>query len=132
MLPIQKAIFNLRERHIKSLSGNEKVYCDIQDKSASYIVWMIIAIEKGFSILKIAFSDCFFLQLSHHYFLWYSGKLIFHLRWGRSKWADISMSVPQLQVGLIGSRKLCLNSCSRRWLKPSLILVNNLTPLRLF
>ena len=65
MLPIQKAIFNLKERYIKSLSGNEKVYCDIQDKSASYIVWMIIAIEKEFSILKIAFSYNFPITISY-------------------------------------------------------------------
>ena len=45
----------------------------------------------------------------------------------RSKWADVSVSLPQLQIGLSESWKLCLNLCSRRWLKPNLNLVNNLT-----
>lgn len=36
MLTLQKAIFNLKERHIKSRI-NLKVYRDIQDKIVSYI-----------------------------------------------------------------------------------------------
>ena len=39
---------------------------------------------------------------------------------------------PQLQIGLSESRKPCLNSCSRRWLRPSLSLVSNLIPLGLW
>ena len=50
----------------------------------------------------------------------------------RRKWADVSISLPQLQIGLSESWKLCLNLCSRRWLKPNLNLVNNLTPLGLW
>ena len=92
---------------------------------------IIIALEKGFSNFKITFSYRSILKCSHQHFLWYSQKLIFQLRKGRSKWADISLFVPQLQIGLIESQKLCLNSCSRRWFKPSLNLVNNLTPSRL-
>ena len=48
------------------------------------------------------------------------------------KWADVSISLPQPQIGLSESWKLCLNLCSRRWLKPNLNLVNNLTPLGLW
>ena len=44
----------------------------------------------------------------------------------RRKWADFSISLPQLQIALSESWKLCLNLCSRRWLKPNLNLVNNL------
>ena len=50
----------------------------------------------------------------------------------RRKWPDVSVSLPQLQIGLSESWKLCLNLCSRRWLKPNLNLVNNLTPLGLW
>ena len=39
---------------------------------------------------------------------------------------------PQQQIGLIESRKPCLNLCSPRWLRPSLSLVSNLTPLGLW
>ena len=50
----------------------------------------------------------------------------------RRKRADVSISLPQLRIGLIESWKLCLNLCSRRWLKSNLNLVNNLTPLGLW
>ena len=50
----------------------------------------------------------------------------------RRKWADVSISLPQLKIGLSEAWKLCLNWCSRRWLKPNLNLVNNLTPLGLW
>ena len=50
----------------------------------------------------------------------------------RRKWADVSISLPQLQIGLSESWKLCLNLCSWRWLKPNLNLVNNLTHLGLW
>ena len=55
-------------------------------------------------------------------------------RWGqwRRQWAEVSLSLPQLRIGLSESWKPCLNLCSRRWLKPSLNLVSNLTPLRLW
>ena len=39
---------------------------------------------------------------------------------------------PQLRIGLSESRKPCLNSCSWRWLRPSLSLVSNLIPLGLW
>ena len=53
-------------------------------------------------------------------------------QWGqwRRKWAKVSILLPQLQTGLSVYWKSCLNLCSRRWLKPSLNLVSNLTPLR--
>ena len=54
------------------------------------------------------------------------------LRQWRSKWTDVSISLPQLQIGLSESWKLCLNLCSRRWLKPNLKLVNKLTRLGLW
>ena len=54
------------------------------------------------------------------------------LRQWRRKWADDSISLPLLHIGLSVSWKLCLNLCSRRWLKPNLNLVNNLTPLGLW
>ena len=50
----------------------------------------------------------------------------------RWKWADVSISLPQLQIGFIESWTLCLNLCSRRWLKHNLNLVDNLTPLGLW
>ena len=50
----------------------------------------------------------------------------------RRKWADFSISLPQLQIALSESWKLCLNLCSRRWLKPYLNLGNNLTSLGLW
>ena len=53
------------------------------------------------------------------------------IQWTR-KWTDVSISLPQLQIGLSESWKLCLNLRSRRWLKPNLNLVNNLTPLGLW
>ena len=46
--------------------------------------------------------------------------------------SEVSISLPQLQIGLSVSWKPCLNLCSRKWLKPSLDLVSNLTPLRLW
>ena len=42
------------------------------------------------------------------------------------------MSWSQLQIGLSESRKPCLNLCSQRWLRPSLSLASNLTPLGLW
>ena len=45
------------------------------------------------------------------------------------KWQAVSMSKPQLQIGLSESRKPCLNLWSRRWLKPSRNLVRCLIPL---
>ena len=54
------------------------------------------------------------------------------LGYWRRKWADVSISLPQLHIGLSKSWNLCLNLCSRRWLKPNLDLVNNLTPLGLW
>ena len=55
-----------------------------------------------------------------------------NLGYWRRKWADVSISLPQLHIGLGKSWNLCLNLCSRRWLKPNLDLVNNLTPLGLW
>ena len=50
----------------------------------------------------------------------------------RRKCAVDSISKPQLQNGFKESWKLYLNLCSRSWLKPSLSLVINLIPLRLW
>ena len=50
----------------------------------------------------------------------------------RKKWTDISISLPHFQIGLSKSQKLCLNLCSRRWLKLNLNLVKNLTPFGLW
>ena len=47
----------------------------------------------------------------------------------RGKWTDVLISLPQLQIGLIESWKLCLNLCLWRWLKHNLNLVNNWTPM---
>ena len=49
--------------------------------------------------------------------------------WGqwRRKWAELSVSISQLQIGVGELWKPCLNLCSRRWLKPSLNLVSNLS-----
>ena len=51
---------------------------------------------------------------------------------GRRKWTDVSISLPQLQIGLSETWKLCLNLWSRKWPKRNLSLVNNLTPLGLW
>ena len=62
-------------------------------------------------------------------------KVNLSLKWleqWRRKWADVSMSWPQLQTGLSESRRPCWNLCSQRWLRPSLSLVSNLTSLRLW
>ena len=50
----------------------------------------------------------------------------------RRKCAVDSISKPQLQNGFKESWKLCLNLCSRKWLKPSRSLVINLIPLGLW
>ena len=52
-------------------------------------------------------------------------------QWKR-KCAVDSISKPQLQNGFKESWKLCLNLCSRKWLKPSRSLVINLIPLGLW
>ena len=53
-------------------------------------------------------------------------------QWRRT-WADVSISLAQLQIGLSESWKLMVtNLRSRRWLKPNLNLVNKLTPLGLW
>ena len=54
------------------------------------------------------------------------------LRKWRRKWADVSVSLLRLQIGLSESWKLCLNLCLRRWLKSNLNLVNNVTHLGLW
>ena len=51
-------------------------------------------------------------------------------QWSK-KWHVVSISNPQLQIGLSESRKPCLNLCSRRWLKPRRSLVRYLIPLML-
>ena len=52
-------------------------------------------------------------------------------QWRRKRAVD-SISKPQLQNGFKESWKLCLNLCSRKWLKPSRSLVINLIPLGLW
>ena len=52
-------------------------------------------------------------------------------QWRRKCEVD-SISKPQLQNGFKESWKLCLNLCSRKWLKPSRSLVINLIPLGLW
>ena len=44
-----------------------------------------------------------------------------------NKWVGVSMSWPQMQIGLSEFRRPCLNLCSWRWLRPSLNLVSYLT-----
>ena len=86
-----------------------------------YIVSITIAVKKGFSNLRI--TSCENVPIDASYDLSFE-KLV--------QWADVSISLPQLQIGLSQSWKLCLNLCSRRWLKPNLNIVNNLTPLELW
>ena len=50
----------------------------------------------------------------------------------RKKWAEGSISWPQLHEGFILSWTLCLNSCSLQWLRPSLSLVISFIPLGLW
>ena len=50
----------------------------------------------------------------------------------RKKWMEHSISWPQLHKGFIASWKLCLNSSSLKWLRPSLSLVISLIPLGLW
>ena len=50
----------------------------------------------------------------------------------RKKWITGSTSLPQLHKGLIESWKLCLNLCSRKWLRPSRNLVIYLIPIGLW
>ena len=42
------------------------------------------------------------------------------------------MSLPQQQIGFKQSRKLCLNLCSRRWIKPKPSLVISFIPIGLW
>ena len=44
----------------------------------------------------------------------------------------ISISLSQQLIGFTQSRKLCLNLCSRRWLKPNLNLVIGFIPIELW
>ena len=37
----------------------------------------------------------------------------------RKNWFNVSISNPQLQIGLSVSKKLCLNLCSLKWLRPT-------------
>ena len=57
---------------------------------------------------------------------------VLHMGQWRRKCAVDSISKPQLQNGFKESWKLCLNLCSRKWLKPSRSLVINLIPLGLW
>ena len=50
----------------------------------------------------------------------------------RRKWTDLSISLPQLQIGLNEYWKLCLNLCSGWWLEPNLNLVNKSVTLGLW
>ena len=52
-------------------------------------------------------------------------------QWSR-RGVEFSISLPQRQIGLRQSWKLCLNPCSWRWLKPKHNLVNSLIPLGLW
>ena len=49
-------------------------------------------------------------------------------QWSK-KWHVVSISNPQLQIGLSESRKPCLKLCSQRWLNPRCSLVRYLIPL---
>ena len=51
-------------------------------------------------------------------------------KWGqwRSKWAEVLISLPQLQIGSTESWKPCLNLCTQRLLNLSLNLISNLPP----
>ena len=57
--------------------------------------------------------------------------LLYKGQW-RKKWITGSTSLPQLHKGLIESWKLCLNLCSRKWLRPSRNLVIYLIPIGLW
>ena len=37
----------------------------------------------------------------------------------RKNWFNVSISKPQMQIGLSVSKKLCLNLCSLKWLRPT-------------
>ena len=70
------------------------------------------------------------------YLFYMPGKVVLSFgklgQWRRT-WADVSISLEQLQIGLSESWKLMVtNLWSRRWLKPNLNLVNKLTPLGLW
>ena len=49
----------------------------------------------------------------------------------RKKWMTDSTSLPQLHIGQVVSWKLCLNLCSRMWLRPSRSSVICLIPIGL-
>ena len=46
----------------------------------------------------------------------------------RKKWFNVSISKPQVQIGLSESKKLCLNLCSLKWQRPSWRLVRKSSP----
>ena len=46
----------------------------------------------------------------------------------RKKWFNVSISKPQMQIGLSVSKKLCLDLCSLKWLRPTWRRVRKISP----
>ena len=46
----------------------------------------------------------------------------------RKKWFNVSISKPQVQIGLTVSKRLCLNLCSLKWLKPTWRQLRRISP----
>ena len=92
----------------------------VRDEFPNSNIWVrevLVLSNNLWSILRKLFSS---MQRS----------LLYKGQW-RKKWIVDSTSFLQLHIGLTESWKLCLNSCSHKWLRPSRILVIYLTPIGL-
>ena len=99
-----------------------------------YQVYYILEDSSPYSRIRVTTDSLFFdIVLSISFILfnrvdrsaWNKGQR-------RKKWNVVSLSKPQLQRRFRVSWKLCLNLCSRRWLRTSLNFITNLIPFGLW
>ena len=72
-------------------------------------------------------TSCWNVAINASYHIQENWTFNWIIRTVKKKWADVSISLPQLRTGLSESWKLCLNLWAKKWLKSSLNLVDNLT-----
>ena len=89
-------------------------------------------LPKSRVLIKTGSQRCKIFLLMFFMLLRRVGLSVIYMEQWRRKYAVDSIPKPQLQNGFKESWKLCLNLCSRKWLKPSRSLVSNLIPLGLW
>ena len=125
----QSFLFSLKKRFIKFFSRNNIFNSGIENICFSICIKWITAKK------KISYQNRFTEILEIIINVFYGAResiSVIYMGQRRRKFAVDSISKPQLQNWFKESWKICLNLCSRKWLKLSRSLVINLIPLELW